>query len=224
MDLSGRASLQCHVAAKGKCPELPQGAGYRSENQHSLCDTICRFWTYCLCVTSAPPPNVSSFCTNAFQEGISVFTLKTFTVDSTNSWICVCVLHACAHTHTHTRARLLIHAQVSETSSARYLCLSLKAITSLPLLAETTRVAWALPFSLTNLSAWRAKHRERGTAKERQREREREKGNIPKRFHLLGKFNFGFCQKTHITNSTRKVNTTSTNWGVLLKNNRIQVS
>lgn len=68
-----------------------------------------------------------------------------------------------------------IHAQVSETSSARYLGLSLKAITSFPLLAKTTGAGWAPPSSLTNLSARRAG-----------REQERERGKIPQRFHLSG--------------------------------------
>lgn len=60
------------------------------------------------------------------------------------------------------------HAQVSETSSVRYLCLSLKAITSLLLLAETTGAGRELPFSQTDLSAWRASR----VREERERERE----------------------------------------------------
>lgn len=100
-------------------------------------------------------------------------------VDNNNSVMaesdrdCACV-YVCIQTH----------AQVSETSSARYLCLSLKAITSLPLLAKTTRAGWVLPSSLTNLSAWRAS-------------REGERGR--------GKFLRGFISQEGSSSSSRSV-------------------
>lgn len=129
---------------------------------------------------------------------------------------------ACVCVGVYVRACLLIHAQVSETSSAKYLCLSLKAITSLLLLAKTTRAVWVLPFSLTNLSAWRAKHKERETEGGRDRGAEKErKGKFLRGFISSGKFIFGVCQKTHIANSTEE-NTTSNNWDMLLKINRSQ--
>lgn len=62
-----------------------------------------------------------------------------------------------------------IRGQVSETSSGGYLCLSLRAITSLPLLAETTGSGWSAASVLTDLSACRADagrgNRERERAK-----------------------------------------------------------
>lgn len=82
-----------------------------------------------------------------------------------DSKVCVCVC-VCVYIDT-------CPSRVSETSSARYLCLSLKAITSLPLLAKTTGAGQVPPSSLTNLSAWRAS-----------REGEREREKIPERFHL----------------------------------------
>ncbi len=99
-----------------------------------------------------------------------------------------------------------IHAQVSETSSARYLCLSLKAITSLPLLAKTTGAGRVPPSSLTNLSAWRPS---------REGEREGERGENSSEVSSLRRVVIlRVCQKRYTSQTSQLKNTeeTLTSW------------